>query len=381
MNTAFLGDIATLTSGGTPDRARNDYYLGSIPWVTGADIESSGHVSARAFITEEAVAKSATNVAPPGAILLVTRTSVGKVGQPDRPTAFSQDITCIEPDERRVDSRYLVHFLRRSQQKLSEQARGATIKGVTRTVVERLELYLPAIAEQRRIAAVLDTADAVRVKQQRMAEHIERLNESIFVDMFGDLDPEPLGPRLAFVTSGGRGWAKYYAAAGEPFIRSLDVRFNRIASDELAIVDAPTNAEAKRTRTQAGDVLLTITGSRIGRAAPLPDELSGAYVSQHVAILRPKGDMLEPNFLSAFLCSPMFGQRQILASQYGQTKPGLNFEQIRRFAIPSVDLHQQLVFRDRVLKVKHTSANVRLAEHRLDNLVAGLQSRAFSGQL
>ena len=156
---------------------------------------------------------------------------------------------------------------------------------------------------------------------------------------------------------------------------------NEIAIESAAYVDPPDNAEARRTRTQPGDVLLTITGSRIGRAATLDEALAGAYISQHVAILRPEPGLIEPAFLSAFLCLPSGGQQQISRAQYGQTKPGLNFEQIRGFAIPFAALDRQREFVRRAARVQRLKIQHRTALTELDALFASLQSRAFRGEL
>ncbi|OFW15301.1 MAG: hypothetical protein A3H29_04965 [Acidobacteria bacterium RIFCSPLOWO2_02_FULL_67_21] len=242
--------------------------------------------------------------------------------------------------------------------------------------------------EQRRIAEVLDRAEALRAMRRAALAQLDTLTQSIFLDMFGDaatnptgVGTKPLGDHLLFITSGGRGWARFYAAHGSRFIRSLDVRMNQIGSDEIAFVAAPDNAEAHRTRVRAGDVLLTITGSRIGRVAPVPEELVGSYISQHVAILRLDTRRLKPEFLSFFLSLDRGGQRQIAKAQYGQTKPGLNFEQIRRFQVPVPPVPQQGRFAQRVdtvekLKVVHRAS---LAE--LDALFTSLQHRAFRGEL
>ena len=96
------------------------------------------------------------------------------------------------------------------------------------------------------------------------------------------------------MTSGGRGWAKHYSDEGDRFIQSLDVQMGSISARDPVFVVPPDNAEARRTRTAVGDVLLTITGSRIGRVAALPAALAGSFVSQHVAILRPDPQVTLP---------------------------------------------------------------------------------------
>jgi type I restriction enzyme S subunit len=129
-----------------------------------------------------------------------------------------------------------------------------------------------------------------------------------------------------------------------------------------------------------GDVLLTITGSRIGRVASVPDELAGSYISQHVAILRPKASIL-PVFLSFYLSLEEGGQRQIAKMQYGRTKPGLNFEQIRAFSIPVPARQLQEQFVKRCREVDKLVDLQRTQQSKLDALFCTLQHRAFGGEL
>jgi type I restriction enzyme S subunit len=217
---------------------------------------------------------------------------------------------------------------------------------------------------------------------------LDSFAQFLFFDLFGDLainpkgvNMEPLDNHLLFVTSGGRGWAKFYAPTGSMFIRSLDVQMNHIGGNGIAFVAAPDNAEARRTRVQAGDVLLTITGSRIGRVAPVPEDLEGSFISQHVAILRVDSKRIEPSFLSFFLSFEAGGQRQIAKAQYGQTKPGLNFEQIRRFQVPVPPISLQREFARQVAAVEALKRAQSASLTELDALFATLQHHAFKGEL
>jgi type I restriction enzyme S subunit len=162
------------------------------------------------------------------------------------------------------------------------------------------------------------------------------------------------------------------------FIRSLDVRMNSISDADAVFVKAPTGAEADRTRVAHGDVLLTITGSRIGRVAAVPERLKGSFISQHVAILRLKEGLL-PEFLSMFLSLDTGGQRQIERLQYGQTKPGLNLDQIREMRVPVPQLCHQQEFLALVERVEHLRAVQREALRQAEHLFASLLNRAFSG--
>ena len=99
-----LGPICSFLNGGTPSRGVYRYYQGDVPWITGADISGARADTARRFITEEAIGESATNRVPAGTVLLVTRTSVGKVAVAAMELCFSQDITAITPDPHCLDT-------------------------------------------------------------------------------------------------------------------------------------------------------------------------------------------------------------------------------------------------------------------------------------
>lgn len=195
------------------------------------------------------------------------------------------------------------------------------------------------------------------------------------------LNCSPFGESLVFVTSGGRGWAKYYSDEGDRFIQSLDVQMGSISARDPIFVVPPDNAEARRTRTAVGDVLLTITGSRIGRVAALPAAHAGSFISQHVAILRTDPQVMLPEFLAAMLALPSLGQHLIARAQYGQTKPGLNFNQIRGFLLPRPPLPEQRRFVDHLHKIASQRAAMTHAETSIGELVGSLQSRAFRGEL
>lgn len=186
--TVQLSEVAKFANGGTPSRKRPEFYEGHIPWITGADIMSSGATitAARSHITDEAVRRSATCVVDPGTVLLVTRTSVGKVGIAGVPLAINQDITAIRPDQGRLDRDYLVRALQRLAHHFERRAQGATIQGINREVVATAEIPLPPIEEQRQIAAVLDAAEALRAKRRKALAKFEILTKAIFIDMFGN---------------------------------------------------------------------------------------------------------------------------------------------------------------------------------------------------
>jgi len=351
------------------------------PLIAGAGDFGETAPQAKKFTTE------ASKLSRDGDIVLGIRASIGEKVVADGEYCLGRGVAGLRALDT-LDSRFLWHWLTHSMPRLAAKAKGATFKQVNRDDIGELEIDLPPLPEQRRIAEVLDRAEALRAKRRAALAQLDSLTQSLFLDLFGDpatnpkgVSIESLGNHLLFVTSGGRGWAEFYAPTGSRFIRSLDVQMNHIGRDDIAFVAAPDNAEARRTRVKAGDVLLTITGSRIGRVAPVPSDLDDSYISQHVAILRVDSKRIEPSFLSFFLSFEAGGQRQIAKAQYGQTKPGLNFEQIRRFQVPVPPIEQQREFARRVEAVEKLKTAQRASLAELDALFTTLQHRAFRGEL
>lgn len=203
--------------------------------------------------------------------------------------------------------------------------------------------------------------------------------------MFGDpvrnsrgWQEKPLAAYEDFLTSGSRGWAKYYAGSGKGFIRIQNLRGGELSTEDMIYVDAPDDAEARRTTVQEGDVLISITAD-LGRTAVVPKNLhKQAHINQHIALVRTKD--IDPAYLSMYLASSA-GKIQFQALNRQGVKAGLNFDNIRELRIlePPLQLQRDYVARKRSVG----SAVGRLVQQNasLDALFTSLQHRAFSGEL
>jgi type I restriction enzyme S subunit len=380
-----LGELVDLASGGTPARSRPDYYEGTIPWITGADIDAAGTVVSRALITEEAVSKSATTVAEPGWLLLVTRTSVGKVGLADKATAFSQDITGIKPHPDQIDTRYLMHFLRASERHFQDHARGATIKGITRAVVEGLHVPLPPLDEQRRIAAILDKAEWVHGKRNQVLTHLADLRASIFSDMFGDPVVSSGGTALAEMADiqigpfGSLLHKEDYVTGGVPLINPSHILNGEIRPDPDFSVPADKAATLKNYQLRAGDVVMGRRGE-MGRCAVVEVEHDGYLCGTGSLIVRPRPDLAESTYLQAALSNA--STKSLLERlALGSTLPNLNATIVSGLPIRRPPLTEQKKFRATLERLGMQDQLVQRAINADDDLFRSLQYRAFIGQL
>ncbi|WP_328434808.1 restriction endonuclease subunit S [Streptomyces sp. NBC_00425] len=248
-----------------------------------------------------------------------------------------------------------------------------------------LPVPVPPAFVQKQIAALLDQVDALREMRRKAIALLDDFTQSNFIDMFGDRSeiyrrwPKArLGEMLEFLTSGSRGWAAHYVdEPGSLFLRIQNVRGGELLLDDVAYVNPPDTAEARRTQVQPGDVLLSITAD-LGRTAVVPGELDQAFINQHLSILRTTS--LNPHFLSAFLESP-FGHEKILGRNRQGVKAGLNFDDVRSLETPCppIELQEEFAKRIKLGRELRELHRAHLAE--LDGLFACLQHRAFRGEL
>jgi len=136
-----------------------------------------------------------------------------------------------------------------------------------------------------------------------------------------------------------RGGRKSYLSEGIPLLRSQNVLMNRIDLRDVAFISEETHRSMARSSIRPGDVLLNITGASIGRVAVVPSSLKDANVNQHVCRIRLCPEVHSP-FISLYLSTEM-GQGQVLGSQYGTTRQGLNYGQVRQFRVPVPPLPEQ----------------------------------------
>ncbi len=187
-----------------------------------------------------------------------------------------------------------------------------------------------------------------------------------------------------FVTSGSRGWAKYYSQSGSIFIRAQNLNSDYLSLDSIAYVQPPNTTEGKRTRVKYGDLLITITGANTTKSGWVNAHLDEAYVSQHVALCRPVSDELS-EFAFLYIISPAGGRRKLEKDAYGAGKPGLNLGNIRSLEIPLCSLpEQQEIVRlldEQFTVIEQNEREIAAALKRSEALRQSILKKAFTGQL
>lgn len=296
-------------------------------------------------------------------------------------------ISILRPVSDSLDSNYLYRWFSSAPVQSKVRSFGNQTTNIANLNHKRtldLQIPLPPLTEQKRIAAILDTADALRSKRQAALAKLDDLVQATFLDMFGDPVTNPKGwevqPLSSFIETiiDYRGKTPPKSPNGIPLLSAANVKKGKIdLSHKQFISQATYDKWTTRGFTQPGDVLIT-TEAPIGEVAPYPK--SGVYqISRRVMALRPNNQILSDVLLFVLL-SPSW-HRRLSQLTRGSTVPRLLKPDILKQLVPILPKTDQRQFASIVTKIEEQKARVRAHLAELDTLFASLQSRAFKGEL
>ena len=165
--------------GGTPSSSNESFWQGTIPWVSSSDIVENDikNISITRFITEKAIAHSATKLCPAPSILIVSRVGVGKI-------ALSKEAICTSQDfcnliNIKVEPIFLTYCLSRIMKRKSMEVQGTSIKGITTSEIQKISINIPSLQEQKKIGKILSLLDERIAIQSKIIEDLKKLKCAI----------------------------------------------------------------------------------------------------------------------------------------------------------------------------------------------------------
>lgn len=227
---------------------------------------------------------------------------------------------------------------------------GSAQPQITRQGLEKVLIPICSRDRQVSIANRLKKTENIIAKWKEELAKLDTLVKSRFIEMFGDPVTNPMGweehrldEYIRFLTSGSRGWSKFFSDTGAIFITIKNVKNNLISLNNVQYVTPPDNAEAQRTKVREGDLLISITAD-LGRTGVVSKaiEEQGAYINQHLTCIRLKQDKINPGYVSYFMESDA-GKRQFEAKNQAAVKAGLNFDAIKslKLLVPPLELQNE----------------------------------------
>jgi type I restriction enzyme S subunit len=382
-------------SGGTPSRARAERYYanGTVPWVKSGELREETIFATEEHITEAAIEESAAKLVPAGALLVAMYgATVGRVGRLGIAAATNQAVCYVIPDRTRADPEYVFHALKAKVPEWLGKRVGGAQPNISQGIVRETRVYLPPLPEQKRIAAILDKADAIKRKRQEAIRLTEELLRAAFLEMFGDPVTNPKGwpvrklgeVGLAEIQGGLQTSHRRTPNPIEvPYLRVANVYRDSLHLEEIKTLRV-TADELARVHLVAGDVLI-VEGhgnpTEIGRAAVWTGEVRDCVHQNHLIRVRVSNNVLLSGYLSAFINSDA-GRRQM--QRFGKTTSGLNtisVKNVKAIELPVPPMERQQEFKELLGLRQSTIASQSQHEKSVDEMVVVLTRQAFSGRL
>jgi type I restriction enzyme S subunit len=386
----------TWLSGGTPTRNEPTFWGGDVPWIGTKDLKGFDLRTSSEFVTQLG-ADTGSRVVDPGAVLFVTRgMSLAKefrVGVAATRLAFNQDVKAIVPRPE-LDGRFLAWFLRSKEQYVLDQCDTAT-HGTKRLPLERVETMpvpLPPLSEQRRIAAILDEADALRRKRREALGLLDALLRSAFLEMFGDPVTNPRGwPRRKLreaIADIEPGWSASStdrpAAPGEWGVLKVSaVSTGRFLPDENKMVASPQFAKPPIV-PRRGDLLFSRANTRelVAATCLVDTDVEGIFLPDKLWRISCFAEVAVVEWLRFLLANEAF-RRTLTKQATGTSGSMLNVSQDKLLDLtaPVPPVVAQRRFASLVWAAIDERRRVGRSVGVVEDLFDALLQRAFAGSL
>ena len=185
-----LSEIGTVVGGATPSTTVERFYGGDIPWLTPKDLSNFQDryiEKGERNITQEGLDSCSAQLLPANTVLFSSRAPIGYVAIAKNPIATNQGFKSIIPNER-VDSLFLYYILRYNKERIEAMGSGTTFKEVSGAVMKNVEISLPSLEEQRRIAGILGAIDDKIENNRRINANLEHQAQALYKQWFVDFE-------------------------------------------------------------------------------------------------------------------------------------------------------------------------------------------------
>lgn len=324
-------------------------------------------------------------------LIALSGATTGKYGvyNFDYPSLLNQRIGLLKSGEsEKVSDKYLFYYLGILKNEILRKAGGAAQPNISTKTIGELEIPLPPLETQKKIAAILDAADAYRQKTKMLIEKYDELTQSVFLEMFGDPVTNPKGWDVKTIielinperpiTYGILMPKENIKPAGVPYIKVVDVKDGEIIDEKVCHTSFEIESKYKRSRLKKDDVLISIRG-HVGRICLVPLRYEDANITQDTARL-DFTKTLRPIYAEGCLNTIEF-QRYMNKYVKGAGVKGINLGDLKKLGMPVPPMERQKLFEEEVRLIKAQKAQAQQSLAKAEELFNSLLHRAFKGKL
>jgi len=397
-----LEEVATLIMGQSPNSAYYSEEQVGYKFLQGCAEFGKKYPRAVLYCTHP------NKISPPNSILFSVRAPVGRINLADDEYCIGRGLAAIVAQKIELD--YLYQYMLFKGEQLRNVSQGSTFEAINSKDLRQVSLRItPSRAEQTRIASVLSCTDraieqteAIIAKQQLIKSGLMQDLLSKGIDEHGNIrfeathefkdsplgripkewDVVRLGAIKNLITSGPRGWAKYYSTEGALFLRigNLTREHINLRLDNLIYVNPPETSEGIRTALEEDDVLISITAD-LGIIGVVPPDFGEAFINQHLALVRLDKGKILPRWVAHYL-SGYAGQCQFQKLNESGAKAGLNLPTINQLCVAQPkDKNEQQFITDAIDRCVESIDGEKKTLTKYQSLKRGLMRDLLTGKV
>lgn len=389
-----LDEIFQIARGGSPrpiDQFITDDPTGYNWIMIGDTVEGSKYISStKKRIKREGLKKS--RMVYSGDFLLTNSMSFGRPYILKLDGCIHDGWLVLSPRDGNVHPDFFYYLLGSGNlyNEFTRRAAGAVVKNLNSDLVRGVQIPLPPLAEQKRIAGILDAADALRAKRRESLAQLDALLQATFLDMFGDPVTNPKGWELKSLpdvankfTDGPFGSnlkSSHYKPSGVRVIRLQNIGVGEMLNDDIAYISQEHYESLPRQHCQPGDLVIGTLGDPNLRACIIPESLKDSLNKADCILMRCAADKAINTYVCRLLNCPSTVSKALELVR-GQTRGRISMGRLKELLLPIPPLDLQRRFASIVESVEAQKARMRAHLEELDALFASLQARAFNGEL
>lgn len=398
----YLENIAQRLSGHTPDKKICKYWNGDIPWISLKDTKrlDKRYISETTdYTTEEGIKNSSAVMLPRGTVVLSRDATVGKVGITDKKMATSQHFINYVCGEK-LNNLYLYYDFYNRKPLFERIGVGSTIKTIGLPFFKSLNIVLPSVKEQQKIADILSTVDDKientenilgKTKELKKGLMQRLLTKGIGHDRFKNTDIGEIPEKWEVISlnnlgetyTGLSGKSKEDFGKGKPYIPYKNI-FNNTKVDISYLDYVNIEKNEQQNVVQYGDVFFTTsseTPEEVGMSSVILDEIEELYLNSFCFGYRLNSfEILSPNYARYLLRGDYIRKKMNILAQ-GSTRFNLSKNSVLQIKIPIPPLKEQLLIASILFSIDEKIEQYKSKKEKLQELKKGLMQKLLTGMI
>ncbi|MFT6334279.1 MAG: type I restriction enzyme S subunit [Halioglobus sp.] len=379
-----LGDLFTISSGGTPSRKKSEYFGGTIPWVKTGDLKGKFVNTPSENITNQGLENSSAKLFPKDTVLLAMYgATIGACSIMTFQGATNQACAALLPSDN-CNENYLYYFLEGNKTQIIRMGVGGAQPNISAGLIKKIKIPLPPLQSQKEIADLLDTADALRQKTQAQLDALDELAQSVFLEMFGDPVTNEKGwevrtvKQLCTKVTDGTHHSPPLTENGFKYVTAKHVKKDGVIFNgkETFISEKHHREIYSRCSPEKGDILYIKDGATTGVAAinPFKEEIS---LLSSLALLKLNNDHCNSYYIVAWLNSEKTKEYLRYTYMSGAAITRFTLKKINSFKVPTPPLDLQNQFATIIENIEAQKASLKASLKESEDLFGCLLQEVF----